>query len=82
MVQYDPFSNEIIHGDPYPIYKQLRDEAPAYFVERNFLGDFEVKTSIGHWMRFLSTAGLWANHGYNAKLSQPIGIWQDEAQRA
>lgn len=30
MVDYDPFSDEIIHGDPLPIYKRLRDEAPAY----------------------------------------------------
>jgi cytochrome P450 len=29
-VRYDPFSYEI-HEDPYPIYRRLRDEAPAYF---------------------------------------------------
>ena len=34
MVRYDPFDPEIIHGDPHPIYRQLRDEAPAYYVER------------------------------------------------
>jgi cytochrome P450 len=34
MVRYDPFDAEIIHGDPYPIYQQLRDEAPAYYIER------------------------------------------------
>ncbi len=28
-VRYDPFSWEI-HDDPYPIYRRLRDEAPAY----------------------------------------------------
>jgi cytochrome P450 len=28
-VRYDPFSYEI-HEDPYPIYRRLRDEAPAY----------------------------------------------------
>jgi len=33
MVQYNPFSDEIIKGDPLPIYKQLRDEAPAYYLE-------------------------------------------------
>lgn len=27
---YDPFSYEI-HEDPFPVYKRLRDEAPAYF---------------------------------------------------
>lgn len=31
-VRYDPFSWEI-HEDPYPIYRRLRDEAPAYFDE-------------------------------------------------
>jgi cytochrome P450 len=34
MVRYDPFDPEIIHGDPHRIYRQLRDEAPVYFVER------------------------------------------------
>jgi cytochrome P450 len=28
-VRYDPFSYEI-HEDPYPLYRRLRDEAPAY----------------------------------------------------
>jgi hypothetical protein len=34
MVHYDPFADEIVHGDPYPIYKRMRDEAPVYHVER------------------------------------------------
>src|SRR6185436_20803595 len=34
MVSYNPFAHEIIHGDPHPIYKRLRDEAPAYYIER------------------------------------------------
>jgi cytochrome P450 len=33
MVRYNPFSPEIMGGNPYPIYKQLRDEAPAYYIE-------------------------------------------------
>jgi hypothetical protein len=33
MVEYNPFSDEVVKGDPLPIYKQLRDEAPAYFLE-------------------------------------------------
>jgi cytochrome P450 len=32
MVDYNPFADEIIHGDPLPIYKRLRDEAPAYYL--------------------------------------------------
>jgi hypothetical protein len=31
-LRYDPFSYEI-HDEPYPIYRRLRDEAPAYFDE-------------------------------------------------
>ena len=31
-VEYDPFSYQI-HEDPYPIYRRLRDEAPAYYNE-------------------------------------------------
>jgi len=34
MPSYDPFAHEIIHGDPHPIYKRLRDEAPVYYIER------------------------------------------------
>jgi cytochrome P450 len=34
MVEYSPFSEEVMRGDPYPIYTRLRDEAPAYFIER------------------------------------------------
>ncbi len=34
MLRYDPFAHEIIHGDPHPIYRRLRDEAPAYYIER------------------------------------------------
>jgi len=33
-VGYDPFSWEI-HEDPYPIYRRLRDDAPAYRDERH-----------------------------------------------
>ncbi len=29
-LEYDPFSYAV-HADPYPIYRRLRDEAPAYF---------------------------------------------------
>lgn len=34
MVDYDPFSDEIVRGDPYPVYKRLRDESPAHFLDR------------------------------------------------
>ncbi|MCP5070456.1 MAG: cytochrome P450 [bacterium] len=32
MVHYNPFMEEVL-DDPHPIYKQLRDEAPAYYVD-------------------------------------------------
>jgi hypothetical protein len=34
MVEYDPFSEDVMLRDPAPIYKQLRDEAPAYYLEK------------------------------------------------
>ena len=33
MVEYDPFSEEVMR-DPAPIYKRMRDEAPAYYNEK------------------------------------------------
>lgn len=33
-INYDPFSAEVIHGDRHAIYKQLRDEEPAYWMEQ------------------------------------------------
>ncbi len=32
MVQYNPFSDEVMR-DPYPVYAQLRAEAPVYYIE-------------------------------------------------
>ncbi len=33
-VEYDPFSNDVIHGDNHGIYKRLREEAPVYYMPR------------------------------------------------
>ncbi|MDX6433834.1 MAG: hypothetical protein QOE54_6200 [Streptosporangiaceae bacterium] len=33
MVEYSPFSRETAHN-PFPVYKQLRDEAPVYHNEQ------------------------------------------------
>lgn len=33
MVDYNPFSDAVVYGDPLPIYKRLRDEAPAYYLD-------------------------------------------------
>ena len=32
MVRYDPFDDDVL-DDPHPFYRQLRDEAPAHYVE-------------------------------------------------
>ena len=32
-IYYDPFDAET-RRDPHPVYKRLRDEAPAYFMEK------------------------------------------------
>ncbi len=33
-VEFDPFSDDVIHGDKYALYHRLRDEAPACYVEK------------------------------------------------
>ena len=32
MVHYDPHSDQIL-DDPQPVYRQLRDESPAHYIE-------------------------------------------------
>lgn len=33
-VEYDPFSEEVIHGDNHGIYKQLREHSPVHYMEQ------------------------------------------------
>ncbi len=33
-VEYDPFSDDVIHGDNHGIYKRLRDESPVHYIEK------------------------------------------------
>ena len=33
MVDYDPFSDQIL-DDPNPVYAKLREEVPAYYLEK------------------------------------------------
>jgi cytochrome P450 len=33
LVEYDPYSRDVIR-DPYPVYKRLRDEAPAFYLAK------------------------------------------------
>jgi len=54
MVEYNPFSDEVVRSDPFPIYKPLRDKAPAYYLEEYdtwALSRFEDKRSSGSTRR-------------------------------
>ena len=31
---YDPFMPEVVEGDPYPIYRRLRERTPRLFIEQ------------------------------------------------
>ena len=33
VVEYNPFMDEILYGDPYPVYKRMRAEEPVYYVD-------------------------------------------------
>jgi len=61
MVEFDPFSYEV-HEDPYPFYRRLRDEAPAYWNER--LGFWalsrhaDVLAAFKEPLRFSSAGGV------------------------
>ncbi len=33
-VEYDPFSDDVIHGDNHGIYKRLREESPVHYMEQ------------------------------------------------
>ena len=44
MVEYNPFMDEVLYGDPYPVYARMRAEDPVYYVEEYdawFLSRFE-----------------------------------------
>ena len=60
MIDYDPYSEDAL-ADPHPIYRRLRDEAPAYYVERYnawALTRFEdIWDASGNHSVFSSTGG-------------------------
>ncbi len=60
-VLFDPYAYET-HEDPYPIYRALRDDAPAYVDEtRGFwaLSRYaDVRCAIDDWHTFSSTGGI------------------------
>ena len=58
MVDYHPYS-EAVFEDPYPLYQQLRDEQPAYYLEEFdawFLSRFEDIWQINMNFKALSSA--------------------------
>jgi cytochrome P450 len=61
VVNFDPFSYEH-HEDPYPTYRKLRDEAPAYLdPERGFWAlsrHEDVRAAIDDWGTFSSSGGI------------------------
>jgi cytochrome P450 len=60
-VRFDPYAYEI-HEDPYPTYRRLRDEAPAYLDrDRGFWAlsrDADVRAALGDTATFSSTGGI------------------------
>jgi cytochrome P450 len=65
-VRYDPYAYET-HEDPYPIYRALRDDAPAYVDEtRGFWAlsrHDDVRAAIDDWRTFSSTGGITLERG-------------------
>ena len=61
MVRFDPYSYEH-HEDPYPTYRRMRDEAPAYLdEERGFWAlsrHDDVRAALDDWPTFSSTGGI------------------------
>ena len=65
-VVYDPYAYEI-HADPYPTYKRLRDEAPAYY---NSTLDFwslsrfqDLYDALHDWQTYSSVGGVTLERG-------------------
>jgi len=64
-LEYDPFSEEVMR-DPMPIYKRMRDEAPAYYCERwncwalsRFADIWKASADTKH---FTATKGTTSSH--------------------
>ena len=65
MVDYHPFSDDV-YRDPFPIYRRLRDEAPAFYLEEFdcwFLSRFEdVWTQLQDQQHLTTTHGTTTTH--------------------
>ncbi len=68
-LRYDPYAYET-HEDPYPIYKRLRDEAPAYVDEnRGFWAlsrHADVRAALDNGAVFSSAEGITLERGSGA----------------
>jgi len=60
-LEFDPYSYEI-HEDPYPVYRRLRDEAPAYFNQKRGFWALsrydDVRAATNDWQTFTSSQGI------------------------
>ncbi|HSW06543.1 cytochrome P450 [Aquabacterium sp.] len=60
----DLFSDDALN-DPYPLYRQLRDQAPAVWLRRHevwFLGRYDpVRAALGDWQTWSSAQGIGLN---------------------
>ncbi len=57
---YDPFAYEY-HTDPYPVYRELRDERPVHLVERHgfwvLSRHADIVAALRNWQVYSSSAG-------------------------
>ncbi|MEO2236782.1 MAG: cytochrome P450, partial [Candidatus Poseidoniia archaeon] len=53
-LDFDPFSDELIHGDKYSVYKRLRDEAPTHYSQT--WGCYVLSRFAGVWQACQSPA--------------------------
>ena len=71
-VYYDPYDVDI-NADPYPTFKRLRDEAPAYYNEKYDLWAVsrheDVERAFVEWESFSSDRGDVASYEWIAALT-------------
>jgi cytochrome P450 len=78
---YDPFSH-VLHDDPYPVYRTLRDEHPLYYCEARgtwVLSRFDdVWDAVHDPATFCSGQGIFPGMGeYNPDQMLPVMIMMD-----
>ena len=65
-VHYNPFMDDVLYGDPYPVYARMRREDPVYYVEEYdawFLSRFEDIWRAGpDFEHFTATEGTTPPH--------------------